>query len=60
MVSRVSAEVDIMSQSGLESINKLVVGDTISLCVWDADRNSDPTLEESITVQLKIIGAKCH
>ena len=53
MVSRVSAEVDIMSQRGLESIDKLVVGDTISLCVWDADRNSDPTLEESITVQLK-------
>ena len=53
MVSRVSGEVDIMSQTGLEPIEKLVVGDTISLCVWDADRNNDPTLEESITVQLK-------
>jgi len=52
MVSRISGEVIIMDKRGLIPIHNFVAGDTITLCVWDADRNNDRSRAESITIHL--------
>ncbi|MDP6746438.1 MAG: discoidin domain-containing protein [Candidatus Poribacteria bacterium] len=53
MVSRISGEVIFMDKRATLPIFSFVAGDTISLCTWDADRNSNRSISESISVRLK-------
>ena len=53
MVSRISGEVIFMDKRATLPIFSFVAGDTISLCAWDADRNNNRSISESISVRLK-------
>ena len=52
LVSRISAHPVLMDGSATQSISSFDAGDTLTLCVWDAERNTDRYRVESIEVEL--------
>lgn len=55
LVSQISGRVVFMDERLLMPIPTFAAGDTISLCVWDADSNADRTNSESIQASLENI-----
>lgn len=53
LVSRISGQPVFMDESVSESVSSFNAGDTLTLCVWDADRNTDRYQVESVEVKLK-------
>ena len=53
LVSRISAHPVLMDGPATRSISSFNAGDTLTLCVWDADRNTDRYRVESIEVELR-------
>ena len=53
LVSRISAHPVLIDRSATRSISSFNAGDTLTLCVWDADRNTDRYRVESIEVELR-------
>ena len=53
LVSRISGQPVFMDESVSELISSFNAGDTLTLCVWDADRNADRFRVESIKAELR-------
>ena len=53
LVNRVSGSVVLMDERATQSISSFNAGDMLTLCVWDADRNTDRHRVESIKAELR-------
>ena len=53
LVNRVSGSAVFMDGRATESLPSFDAGDTLTLCVWDADRNTDRHRVESIEAELR-------
>ena len=53
LVNRVSGSTVFMDGRAAESLSSFDAGDTLTLCVWDADRNTDRHRVESIEAELR-------
>ena len=53
LVNRVSGSAVVMDGRATQSLSVFNAGDTLTLCVWDADRNTDRHQVESIKVELR-------
>ena len=53
LVNRVSGSTVFMDEHTTQSITSFNAGDTLTLCVWDADRNTDRHRAESVAAELR-------
>ena len=53
LVNRVSGRAVVMDGRATQSLSAFNAGDTLTLCVWDADRNTDRHQVESIEAELR-------
>ena len=53
LLNRVSGNVVLMDGRATQSLSSFDAGDTLTLCVWDADRNTDRHQVESIEAELR-------
>ena len=53
LVNRVSGSTVLMDGRATQSLSSFDAGDTLTLCVWDADRNTDRHRVESIEAELQ-------
>ena len=53
LVNRVSGSAVVMDGRATQSLSAFNAGDTLTLCVWDADRNTDRRQMESIDAELR-------
>ncbi len=53
LLNRISGSVVLMDGRATQSLSSFDAGDTLTLCVWDADRNTDRHQVESIDVELR-------
>ena len=53
LVNRVSGSAVLMDGRATQSISSFNAGDTLTLCVWDADRNTDRHRVESVEAELR-------
>ena len=53
LVNRVSGSTVVMDGRATQSLSAFDAGDTLTLCVWDADRNTDRHQVESIEAELR-------
>ena len=53
LVNRISGSVVFMDGRATELLSSFDAGDTLTLCVWDADRNTDRQQVESIEAELR-------
>ena len=53
LVNRISGSVVVMDARATQSLSAFDAGDTLTLCVWDADRNTDRHRVESIDAELR-------
>ena len=53
LVNRVSGTAVLMDGRATQSLSSFDAGDTLTLCVWDADRNTDRHQVESIEAELR-------
>ncbi len=53
LLNRISGSVVLMDDRATQSLSAFDAGDTLTLCVWDADRNTDRHQVESIDAELQ-------
>ena len=53
LLNRISGNVVLMDGRATQSLSSFDAGDTLTLCVWDADRNTDRHQVESIEAELR-------
>ena len=53
LVNRVSGKTVFMDERATQSLSSFSAGDTLTLCVWDADRNTNRHEVESIEAELR-------
>ncbi len=53
LVNRVSGSAILMDERAARSVSAFNAGETLTLCVWDADRNTDRHRVESIEAELR-------
>ena len=53
LVNRISGSVAVMDDRATQSLSAFNAGDTLTLCVWDADRNTDRHQVESVKAELR-------
>ena len=53
LVNRVSGSAVLMDEHATQSLASFNAGDTLTICVWDADRNTDRHEVESVKVELR-------
>ena len=53
LLNRISGTAVLMDGRAIQSLSSFDAGDTLTLCVWDADRNTDRHQVESIEAELR-------